>query len=110
MLTTAPLIAFVPTTDPKRAKPFFSNTLALKLLSEDPFALTYDAGGTMLRVATVPALTPHPFTILGFQVTDIEAAIRALSAAGVTFLKYPHFQQDALNTWTAPSGARIAWF
>ena len=47
---------------------------------------------------------------VGFEVPDIEAAVRGLGAAGVEMLRYPHFQQDALGVWTAPSGARVCWF
>ena len=110
MLTTTPIIAFVPTTNPKRAKKFFSQALGLKLLSEDPFALTYQTENALLRVATVPPFTPHPFTLLAFHVPDIAEKVRALKRRRITFQRYPNMNQDPLNIWTSPSGAKVAWF
>jgi len=44
MLKSRPIVAFVATTDPKRAKLFYGKTLGLRLVSEDGFALAFDAG------------------------------------------------------------------
>ena len=65
-LEKAPIIAFVATTAPAKAKLFYVETLGLKLVSEDAFALAFDAGGTMLRVATVKELKPAGYTVLGW--------------------------------------------
>ena len=110
MLTSRPIVAFVATTDPKRAKAFYAKTLGLHLVSEDGFALAFDAGGTMLRVAIVQALQPAGYTVLGWIVPDIAKAGRALVKRGVTFQRYEGMQQDALGVWSSPSGARVAWF
>src|SRR5260370_40063138 len=45
MLNSARVIAFTATKDPARAKAFYENTLSLKLISDDPFALVFDANG-----------------------------------------------------------------
>ena len=50
MFSTKKLVAFVPTTDPAKAKIFYKDILGLKLLSEDRFALEFDANGTVFRV------------------------------------------------------------
>jgi len=65
MLTDKKLKAFVPTVKPNEAKSFYKDILGLKLLSEDNFALEFDANGTLLRVTIVQDLKPHPFTVLG---------------------------------------------
>jgi catechol 2,3-dioxygenase-like lactoylglutathione lyase family enzyme len=109
-LQTAPIIAFVATTAPARAKQFYAEVLGLQLLSQDGFALTFDAGGTMLRVATVKELKPAGYTVLGWLVPDIEQGVRDLVERGVAFQRYGFFAQDELGIWTAPSGARVAWF
>ena len=68
------LVAFAPTTDPERARAFYEGVLGLQLVADEkPFALVFDANGTMPRVTTVHELTPHPFTVLGWHVRDIEA-------------------------------------
>jgi catechol 2,3-dioxygenase-like lactoylglutathione lyase family enzyme len=110
MLSTCDVIAFVATADPERSRQFYESTLGLRLVSDEPFALVFDAGGTMLRVQKAGAFQPHPFTALGWRVDDIAAEVRRLSEAGVSFVRYPHFEQDALGVWHAPGGAKVAWF
>jgi len=105
------IIAFVATRDPARAKAFYGDTLGLRLASEElPFALVFDAHGTMLRVTVVQELAPAKYTVLGWQVPDIVAAANALRDAGVKLERYGFMDQDELGIWTSPSGARIAWF
>jgi catechol 2,3-dioxygenase-like lactoylglutathione lyase family enzyme len=105
------IIAFVATRDPARANAFYGDTLGLRLASEElPFALVFDAHGTMLRVTVVQELAPAKHTVLGWQVPDIVAAANALRDAGVKLERYGLMDQDKLGIWTSPSGARIAWF
>ena len=110
MLKSRPVIAFVATRLPRRAKAFYGNTLGLKLVSEDVFALVFDAGGTMLRIATVPEHEPAGYTVLGWLVRDIERSVHDLRSKGVSFNVYDGMGQDEHDIWSAPSGARVAWF
>jgi catechol 2,3-dioxygenase-like lactoylglutathione lyase family enzyme len=110
MLAGRPIIAFVATRRPAEAKVFYAEVLGLPLLAEDGFALTFDAGGTTLRVATVEEVAAAGYTVLGWKVPDIAVAVQGLAARGVAFQRYSFFEQDALGIWTAPGGARIAWF
>jgi hypothetical protein len=65
----------------------------------------------MLRVTTVPELTPHPFTILGWHVANIESVVDSLAAAGADFQRYKGLNDaDPRGIWNSPSGARVAWF
>jgi predicted enzyme related to lactoylglutathione lyase len=110
MLKSRPIVAFVAATDPKGAKAFYAKTLGLRLVSEDGFALLFDAGGTMLRVAIVKTLQPAGYTVLGWIVPDISKAVRDLVKRGVRFQRYEGMAQDDLGIWSSPSGARVAWF
>jgi catechol 2,3-dioxygenase-like lactoylglutathione lyase family enzyme len=110
MLGSAKLVAFAPITDPQRARKFYEGVLGLRFVSQDPFALVMEANGTMLRLAVVQSFTPAPFTILGWEVSSIEKTVTALAKAGVKFEQFPGMQQDELGIWTAPSGAKVAWF
>ena len=112
ILGNCELVAFAPTTDAERARAFYEGVLGLKLVADEkPFALVFDANGTMLRVTTVHELTPHPFTVLGWHVPNIEATADRLAAAGVEFNRYKGVNDgDPRGIWNSPSGARVAWF
>jgi catechol 2,3-dioxygenase-like lactoylglutathione lyase family enzyme len=110
-LSDQSIIGFVATADPDRAKKLYRDTLGLRLVSEEmPFALVFDAHGTMLRVTIVKNVTPAGYTVLGWQVPDIVAAAKALSEAGVRFERYQGMPQDEHGIWSSPGGARVAWF
>jgi catechol 2,3-dioxygenase-like lactoylglutathione lyase family enzyme len=104
------IIAFVPTRSPERAKKFYGDTLGLRLLSEDQFAIVFDANGIMLRVSVVGELVPAKHTVLGWQVPDVVTAAKDLHEAGVTFERFEGMQQDETGIWTSPGGGKIAWF
>jgi catechol 2,3-dioxygenase-like lactoylglutathione lyase family enzyme len=111
LLSHAPIIAFGATTDAERAKVFYRDQLGLKLVSDDMFALVFDAGGTMLRVQKVKEVREAQYTALGWQVQDIAAKVDELSKAGVQFERYGFPGQDEKGIWTAPgSNAKVAWF
>jgi catechol 2,3-dioxygenase-like lactoylglutathione lyase family enzyme len=108
-LEGARFVGFIPVRDAALARPFYEEILGLGLVEDSPFALVFDAYGTMVRVTPVGEFIPHPFTIAGFDVPDIDASARALTAAGVIFTRYEFMEQDELGIWTSPSGARVAW-
>jgi catechol 2,3-dioxygenase-like lactoylglutathione lyase family enzyme len=105
------IIGFVPIVDVPRAKKFYAETLGLQLLSEEPpFALVFNANGIILRLVMAKELPPRFGTALGWRVEDIGSAVGELSAAGVTFERYPGMAQDHLGIWTTPTGSKVAWF
>ena len=107
---STPLIVIC-TRDRARAMPFYRDVLGLKFIREDRFAAIFEAGGTMLRVSTVPDFVVHEHSILGFRVADTTATVKALREKGVAFNIYPSFKQDELGIWTVPDGAaHVAWF
>lgn len=110
MLSSAELIAFASTARPDGAAAFYRDVLGLTLVADEPFALVFDAHGTMLRVTKVDAVQPAPYTVLGWRVTDIRKAVEELGGRGVVFERYAGMPQDDLGIWTSPAGARIAWF
>lgn len=110
MLGSTNIIAFVPTRNPEQARKFYERTLGLRFVSDDGFALVFDANGVMVRVVRVQEFAPAPYTILGWEVQNIEEVVAKLAQTGVQFERYGFFKQDDLGIWTAPSGARVAWF
>jgi catechol 2,3-dioxygenase-like lactoylglutathione lyase family enzyme len=110
VLESSDLIAFVSTADPGRARHFYETTLGLRLIDESPYACAFDVGGIQLRVTVVDDVSPRPYTVLGWEVDDIQTEVRALAERDVHFVRYPGMEQDSLGIWRSPSGARIAWF
>lgn len=64
----------------------------------------------MLRISKVASFVPMPFTVLGWQVEDIPAAVRDLRRQGVHFQVYEGLDQDEHGICTFPGGTRVAWF
>lgn len=110
MLDAYRIVAFVPTRDFKKARAFYEGTLGLRFVSEDGFALVMDANGTLVRISKVPEFKPHQFTILGWEVPNIEKVVAGLEEGGIRFERYGFPGQDEQGIWTAPSGDKVAWF
>jgi len=110
MLGSSALIAFAGATDLGRARVFYEQVLGLSMTEQNDFACVFDANGTMLRVTAAPEVAHAGYTVLGWQVADIAAAVSDLSAKGVVFLRYDSMDQDGSGVWTTPGGDRVAWF
>lgn len=110
MLTSAPIIAFVATADAQAAMHFYRDVLQLPLTADEPFALVFDANGTMLRIQKVESVTAVPYTALGWKVDDIDVVHERLTAAGVDFERFAGLGQDERGVATFPDGAKVAWF
>ena len=110
MLDSTKIVAFIPTKDAEKARAFYEGVLGLRFVKDDGFAMVLDANGIMVRIAKMQEFAPAQFTILGWQVSGIEAMARALQAKGVHFEIFGFFKQDELGIWTAPTGDKVAWF
>ena len=110
MLSTSQLIGFAATADSQKARDFYEKALGLAFVSEDRFALVLQLKGTTLRIQKVESINPHPYTMLGWSVQDIEKEVRELVTRGVRFARYEGMNQDEMGIWRAPSGAKVAWF
>jgi catechol 2,3-dioxygenase-like lactoylglutathione lyase family enzyme len=110
MLSNAKIISFTATQDAPTAKEFYEQTLGLTLVADEPFAIVFDANGTMLRLQKVDAFKPQPFTTLGWDVANIEATITQLASKGVEFEHFPGLPQNELGITVFEDGAKVAWF
>ena len=112
MLGRSKPVILIPTVNKDKAKRFYETTLGLSFKADDEFALVFDTGGNMLRITPVKEFTPHPFSVLGWEVDDIASAVHGLSDRGVEFEIYdfPWMEQDSQGVWTAPDGTKVAWF
>ena len=110
-LSAYKIIGFVTIVDVARARSFYQDTLGLRLVSEEPpFALVFEANGIMLRLVMAKERPAGAGTVLGWQVPNLEPVVKDLENAGVHFERYKFLQQDDAGIWTAPTGARVAWF
>jgi catechol 2,3-dioxygenase-like lactoylglutathione lyase family enzyme len=113
MLATCPIVSFVPTRDAERARAFYEHTLGLAFVSDDRFAIVMQLSGNKLRLIRAGDFTPAPYTILGWEVTNIIETVTAFTEKGLVFERFPFIpsdQVDALGIWTAPNGNQVAWF
>jgi len=103
-------ISFIATASPDESRYFYETVLSLKCLSDDPFALVFDLGGTTLRIQKVESIVQVNYTVHGWQVTNIQKCVEELSGKGARFETFSQLPQDELGVWSAPGGALVAWF
>lgn len=76
--------------DLQRAVGFYRDKLGLKLLYEFPGLAFFDCGGVRLMMSRAEkAEFDHPASIIYYRVGDVNAAARALEAAGLTLEHQP---------------------
>jgi len=110
MLNNSRIIGFAPTKDAAKAKDFYVGRLGMEFVSEDGYALVLNANGNMLRVIKAGDFKPVHYTVLGWEVKNIESVVAGLKSAGVSFEQYPFIQNKESSVWNAPNGDKIAWF
>ena len=93
------------------AKAFYAGTLGLEV-GEDPergLGLHLPSAAEVF-IYPKPDFVPATYTILNFQIDDIDAAVADLVAAGVEMQRYPGLDADAQGIVRDPRGPLIAWF
>lgn len=93
------------------ARSFYADTLGVRVTTEDMGFLTLHlAGGSRpTLVYPKPDVEPANYTILNFEVDDVDAAVDELTSRGVAFEKYEGFNQDEKGI-ARGEGPDIAWF
>jgi catechol 2,3-dioxygenase-like lactoylglutathione lyase family enzyme len=95
------------------ARSFYGDTLGIEVTDEPMGILTIHlAGGSRpTMVYPKPDFTPATYTILNFEVDDIDAAVDELTARGVEFERYEGFDQDEKGiSRSTDEQPDIAWF
>ena len=110
MLGSATITALVGTMKPEMSRAFYEDTLGLKFIADDTYAMIFEGKNAHVRVSRVPAVMPAQYAVLAFTVDDIDKAVDGLTAKGVVFARFGFFVQDAKGIWTAPDGTKVAWF
>jgi catechol 2,3-dioxygenase-like lactoylglutathione lyase family enzyme len=95
--------------DMQKAREFYAETLGLTTSEEYGLMWLHLAGGRDTLVYEQPDFTPASYTILNFEVDDIDEAVDALAARGVHFERYDGVEQDDKGVFRE-EGPYIAWF
>jgi catechol 2,3-dioxygenase-like lactoylglutathione lyase family enzyme len=95
--------------DMDKAREFYAGTLGLRTSEEHGLMWLHLAGGRDTLVYPQPDATPASYTILNFEVDDIDDAVDGLVARGVQFERYDQVEQDDRGI-AREEGPSIAWF
>ncbi len=97
--------------DLAKAQEFYGETLGLKVsvLDENNLVSLHLADGRDTLVYVKPDFVPATYTILNFQVDDVDEVVDGLAGRGVRFEKYEDFGQDEKGI-ARGNGPDIAWF
>jgi predicted enzyme related to lactoylglutathione lyase len=98
--------------DIEAAKGFYGETLGLgvTVLSEEHGVASIQlAGGRDTLMYAKPDFVPATYTILNFEVDDVDAAVDGLRERGIEMERYEGFEQDEKGIARGP-GPSIAWF
>lgn len=98
------------------AKTFYGKTLGLHVKEEGQMGLSMKLeGGTSVFIYPKDNHQPSTYTVLNFEVDDIDKAIDSLTEGGVQFIHYdddnlPQDEKGVLRGKHAGMGPDIAWF
>jgi catechol 2,3-dioxygenase-like lactoylglutathione lyase family enzyme len=91
------------------SKAFYADTLGIDVREEEGMLSLDLPGGGNVLIYPKDDHQPATYTVLNFEVADIEAAVDSLLAAGVTMERYEGFEQDERGI-QREFGPPIAWF
>ncbi len=109
MLKDKPAFSGFSTNDIETAKRFYGETLGVHVSDDHGMLNLKLAGGQRVLIYPKDDHVPATFTVLNFEVGDIDAAVDDLTAKGVAFEHYEGSGQDAkgiARQYPPP----IAWF
>jgi catechol 2,3-dioxygenase-like lactoylglutathione lyase family enzyme len=109
MLANTKAYSGIAVKDMQKARQFYRETLGLRTSEEYGLLWLHLAGDRDTLVYEQPDATPASYTILNFQVDDIDSAVDQLTARGVRFERYADMNQDSKGVFR-DEGPYIAWF
>jgi predicted enzyme related to lactoylglutathione lyase len=109
-LASAEMINFIATKDGAACRAFYEGKLGFSVKSDDAMAMILTMNGRSIRVQKLREFTPQSFTVLGWNVSDIESTVTGLERAGIRCEKLPGWKQDEHGIMDFPDTTRLAWF
>jgi catechol 2,3-dioxygenase-like lactoylglutathione lyase family enzyme len=97
--------------DLQKAQQFYGEALGLKntVLDEEHGLMSLNLPDRDVLVYLKGDFVPATYTILNFEVDDVDAEVDDLTAKGVRFERYDGFEQDEKGISRSP-GPQVAWF
>ena len=108
MLAGSPAFHGFSVDDVTTARAFYADTLGLEVTEENGMLWLHLAQGTRTLLYPKRDHVPATYTVLNFEVPDVDAAVDELVERGVRFEHYPGIEdpRGVQRGW----GPTIAWF
>lgn len=91
-----------------QVRSFYAETLGLRTSESEMGLLNLHlAGDRTVMVYPKPDFVPATYTVLNFQVSDLDASVDWMTSRGVAFERYPEFEMDDKGIHREQS---VAWF
>lgn len=113
MLSECRTISSFAVADMREAREFYGGVLGLRVEvidQEHGVAKLIPGEGCEVLMYLSADMAPPSYTVLNFEVADIDAAVDALRERGIAFERYEDFQQDEKGVVRGGPGPEIAWF
>jgi predicted enzyme related to lactoylglutathione lyase len=110
MLRTAPIRAYIPATDVKRARDFYEKKVGLTPKEVSEGGVIYECGGSEVFLYQTPNAGTSKASQAFWDVDDVEAEMKELKARGVVFEEYDLPGVSMKNGIATGGGAKTAWF
>lgn len=111
MLESARAVPTIAVADLDRARKFYEETLGFKALDETPAGIRFEmAGGSWIFVYPTEFAGTNKATYMSFEVEDIEATVKEMKDAGITFEEYDFPGLKTVDSIAELEGEKGAWF
>lgn len=110
MLKSAPIRAYIPASDLRRARKFYEGIVGLVPREEYAGGVIYECGGAEVFLYPTKNAGTSRASQAFWQVSDVEAEVADLKARGVRFEEYDMPGITMKNSIATGGGAKTAWF
>lgn len=110
MLKDAPIRAYLPATDVKRAREFYEGIIGLQPKETYAGGVVYECGGAEVFLYPTHNAGTSKASQAFWQVADVAAEVKELKARGVKFEEYDFPGFKMVDSILTAGGAKTAWF
>jgi len=110
MIGTRPAFSGFSAADIEAERAFYADTLGVTVEDGNGSLMLNLANGQRVFIYPKPNHEPATFTVLNFEVDDINGAVDELAGKGVRLERYDGLEQDGRGIARDGGGPAIAWF